>query len=85
MKSVLFIGLNYYIYPKEIIRTFEDKGWKITFYEIEPRTLVYKILRYFNPKKYRKLIDQYHIDIIKKESGNSYDLVFFLTVHFFFE
>jgi hypothetical protein len=83
MKTVLFIGLNYYVYPKEIIRTFQEKGWKVNFYEIEPRTLVFKTLRYANPKIYRKLIDQYHFDLIEKELNNSYDLVFFLTVHFF--
>lgn len=83
MKNVLFIGLNYYVYPNEIIKTFEEKGWKVTFYEIEPSTIVYKSLRYLNQKTYRNKIDKYHSELINTESTNSYDLVLFLTVHFF--
>jgi hypothetical protein len=83
MKSVLFIGLNYYVYPSAIIEAFEEKGWSVTFYEIEPSSIMYKSLRYLNKKIYRKKIDTYHNELINKESSKSYDLVFFLTVHFF--
>lgn len=83
MKSVLFIGLNYYVYPTQIIKTFQEKGWNVKFHEIEPTNFIFKSLRNLNKKSYRKKIDQYHLDIINEESKNSYDLVFFLTVHFF--
>ena len=83
MSKVLFIGLNYYVYPNEIIKTFVEKGWKVTFYEIEPSSIVYKSFRYLNKKIYRSKIDKYHRELIRYESNKSYDLVLFLTVHFF--
>lgn len=83
MKKVLFIGLDYYNYPKVIKVELEKLGFQVDYYQIEPRTLFYKSTRYIFRWLYRKFLNQYHSDIIAKTSHDKYDVVFFLTSHFF--
>ena len=83
MKKILFIGLDYYNYPKTIKMELENLGYQVDYYQIEPRTLFYKTTRYIFKWLYRKSLDNYHSDIIVKTSHNNYDVVFFLTSHFF--
>jgi hypothetical protein len=78
MKKILFIGLDYHNYTTEIIREFNGLGYDVEFYSIIPRTLYYKALNTISKAKYRQKLDAYHADIINKEAGNKYDVVFFL-------
>ena len=82
MKKILFIGLDYYNYPKTIKMEIEKLGCQVDYYQIEPRTLFYKTTRYIFKWLYRKSLDKYHSDIIAKTSHKKYDVVFFLTSHF---
>jgi len=83
MKKILFIGLYYYNYPKVIKIGLEKLGYQVDFYQIEPKTLFYKTTRYIFKWLYHKSLDNYHSDIIAKSSHNKYDVVFFITSHFF--
>lgn len=82
-KKILFIGLSFYNYPAEIIKTLESKGYEVSFHAILPFTLPVRIFRHLSKRIYDRLIDKYHQKIIEDEQGKDYDYVFFLTVHFF--
>ena len=83
MKKILFIGLDYYHYPKSIKMELEKLGCQVDYFPIEPRTLFYKTTRYIFKWLYRKYLNNYHSDIISKTFHNEYDIVFFITSHFF--
>ncbi|MFH0709185.1 MAG: hypothetical protein V2A75_03170 [Pseudomonadota bacterium] len=80
--KVLYIGLNFYHYPKVIAEGLENLGFQVDFFPIEPPTASYKLARYV--KKFRKIsLDRYHDEIITKSTSVKYDKVFFITTHFF--
>ena len=83
MKKILFIGLDYYHYPKTIKIELEKLDFQVHYYPIEPRTLFYKTTRYIFKRLYRKFLDNYHSEIITKTHAEKYDFVFFITTHFF--
>lgn len=82
MKRVLYIGLDYYHYPKMICQEIENIGYQVDFFQIEPRNLFYKVSRYLAKKWYKNYIDKYHKNIIEKTKTIHYDKVFFITTHF---
>ncbi len=82
MNKILFIGLDYYHYPKVISDAFSAREYAVEFYPIEPRTNFFKVARYAFPNVYRKSLDQYHSELIELTSGVAYDVVFFITAHF---
>ncbi|MFH0709184.1 MAG: hypothetical protein V2A75_03165 [Pseudomonadota bacterium] len=81
--KILYIGLDYYHYPKMITEGIEKLGYQVDYYPIEPRTLFYKMTRYLFKLAYRKALDKYHDMIITKSRAIKYDKVFFITTHFF--
>ena len=83
MKKLLFIGLDYYHYPQVIIEGFEKMGYSVEFYPIEPRTLIYKTSRYLLKSFYNYKMNTYHRKIINQKRSIDYDIVFFITTHFF--
>ena len=83
MKKILFIGLDYYNYPKTIKSELEKLKFQVDYFQIEPRNLFYKSTRYIFKWLYRKALDKYHYKIITETFHNNYDIVFFLTSHFF--
>lgn len=81
--KILYIGLDYYHYPKMIREGLEKLGYDVDYYPIEPRTLFYKISRYLFKSAYRRALDAYHSAVITKSASTKYDKVFFITTHFF--
>ncbi len=82
MARVLYIGLDYYHYPKMICQEMESIGYKVDFSPIEPRSFFYKASRYIAKKSYKKHLDKYHQKIIEETKSTHYDKVFFITSHF---
>lgn len=82
MAQVLYIGLDYYHYPKMICQEMENIGYQVDFFPIEPRSFFYKASRYVAKKSYKNNIDKYHKKIIEETKSIHYDKVFFITTHF---
>ncbi len=82
MARVLYIGLDYYHYPKMICQEMVNIGYQVDFFPIEPRSFFYKASRYVAKKSYKKNIDKYHKRIIEETKSIHYDKVFFITSHF---
>lgn len=82
MPRVLYIGLDYYHYPKMICQEMENIGYEVDFYPIEPRSFFYKASRYLAKKSYKDNLDKYHQKIIKQTRATHYEKVFFITSHF---
>lgn len=82
-KKILYIGMDYYHYPKMIVEGLEALGFQVDFYPIEPRTIFYKSTRYIAKKIYRIALDMYHSKIINKSKSIHYDKVFFIASPFF--
>ncbi len=79
-KKILIIGRDYFFYTQEIARELEGFfGSKVTFYPIEPSSLRYRMLKKNN--RSGGLLAKYHQQIIEKEKGTPYDVVFFIQVH----
>lgn len=81
MKNVLFIGINYYDYTKEIIKTIERQGYKVTYYPLRLMDLISRVKHTIVPYLFQKKQDHYHQEILKKEKYNSYDIILFIQVH----
>ena len=80
---VLFIGLDYHDYTKEIVLALERQGYKVDFHDIQPGTPKLKLIRKFLKAGYVNALDNYHESIILKSETFSYDYVLFLQVHQF--
>jgi hypothetical protein len=83
MKNLLFIGLTYHDYTKEMIVELEKLGYNVRFHSIKPRNFFNKVLHSISPTIFQKKLDEYHSAIIEEEKENSYEIVFFLQVHLF--
>lgn len=83
MTKILYIGLDYYHYPKVICQAFQGLGHEVDFYPIEPKTMFYMVSRYIAKAIYRRAIDKYHSEIIEKSKSTKYEKIFFVTAHFF--
>lgn len=82
MKKILFIGIDYYNYTKEIIKTMELMGYHVTFYPLRLMSFYDRVLHTIAGEYFQKKMDKYHQMIIEKEKNNHYDVLFFLQVHF---
>ena len=83
MKRLLLIGLRYHIYTDEIAAEFERLGFVVTFYEVQPRSLLFKTARRALPAYYGRMIERHHRAIIAAETGKSYNFVVFIQAHQF--
>lgn len=83
MNKLLFVGLEYHGYTKEIINSLEKMGYNVTFHSIKPRKTYHKVIQTLNSKVFQRYLNGYHRQIIEKEKNNNYSVVLFLQVHFF--
>jgi hypothetical protein len=83
MKTILFIGLPYQDYTKEIILELGHLGFQVKFYPIKLRSFVCKFIQSISPKLFKAINNQYHKLIIDKEKDNNYDILLFLQIHDF--
>jgi hypothetical protein len=83
MKNLLLIGLPYHHYTDEIVKELGNLGYRVSFHEIQPRTLYLKTLRVISPSRYQRALDRHHGAIIAQEAGRRYDVVLFIQAHQF--
>ncbi|MES3025493.1 MAG: hypothetical protein V4857_28280 [Pseudomonadota bacterium] len=83
MKNLLLVGLRYHSYTDEIAKELGALGYRVSFHEIQPRSLAFKTMRVVTPGLYQRRLDRHHARIIAHESGRRYDVVMFIQVHQF--
>jgi len=80
-KCVLFIGLNYHHYTSAILDEIKLAGFELTFVDIQPRTIAFKVFKTIAAKQYQTFLDRHHRAAIENASSRRYDQVVFLQAH----
>lgn len=80
-KKLLFVGLRYQDYTSAIIKEMELAGYSVTYIDIQPRTLFFKIFKTLSLLLYNKYLELYHRRAIVAAAGTEYNLVVFLQAH----
>jgi len=78
---VLFIGLDYHTYTKSLVAEMRMLGAEVTYVDIQPRSLAFKVLRTLAPWAYKRYLDAHHAAAIRASAGMAYDKVVFLQAH----
>jgi len=78
---ILFFGLDYHTYTRNIIAEMEALGASVTYVDIQPRNSFYKILRTTARSVYEKYTEIHHAAAIHASEGVVYDKVVFLQAH----
>ena len=79
--KVLFVGLWYQGYTSAIIEEMKHAGYAVTYIDIQPRNLFFKVLKTLALSLYNKYLKAHHHRAIKAAVGTRYDLVVFLQAH----
>lgn len=74
MKKILFIGINYYDYTKEIIKHIEKEEYRVTYYPLRLMDTLSRVQHTLTPQLFQKKQDRYHEEIMEKEKNNNYDI-----------
>lgn len=78
---ILFFGLDYHTYTRSIIAEMEALGASVTYVDIQPRNLFYKVLRTAARPVYEKYSEIHHAAAIRASEAVAYDKVVFLQAH----
>ncbi|WP_010408857.1 hypothetical protein [Citromicrobium sp. JLT1363] len=78
---ILFIGIDFYAYVREIRAAFERIGYDSDFHPIESTDFWSKTAKKFAPGPYQKRLDAYHARLIEQSAATRYDMVLFIQVH----
>tara|TARA_R100000935_G_C2800142_1_gene150091 strand:- start:86 stop:1069 length:984 start_codon:yes stop_codon:yes gene_type:complete len=78
---ILFIGIRYHTYTQAIIDEMELLGADVTFVDIQPRSLFFKVYRTLSRSLYQNFTRQHLQAAVEATHGISYDKVVFLQVH----
>lgn len=79
--KILFVGLNYHAYTRGIIAEMEALGATVTYVDIQPRSLFFKVLRTVGRSAYEKYLNDHHQAAIRASQGTAYEKVIFLQAH----
>lgn len=78
---ILYVGIDFYDYPREIAAAFGRAGFGVDFWPIQPTSFWQKTFKKFLPRLFRQRLDAYHRRIVTASKATHYDVVFFLQVH----
>lgn len=78
-KRILYIGLDYFGYPIEIIKELENKGAHVKFIPIYPPGNWIKLIKRLSLYLANKEINKYYSSLL--ENNDDYDYIFFIQVH----
>jgi hypothetical protein len=81
MARLLFVGIDYYAYSRQIRDTFRSLSHDCDYRPIEDAGFLAKTFKKLAPAAYRRRLDAYHRRIVEGSAGTPYDVVFFLQVH----
>jgi hypothetical protein len=79
--NVLFIGLNYHSYTSGIVAEMVSLGASVTYVDIQPRELFFKVLRTLGRSAYNRYLRHHHAAAILASERLTYDKVVFLQAH----
>lgn len=79
--KILFFGLNYHDYTRNIIDEMKANGGDVTYVDIQPRSLLFKVFKTIGPSFYVKYLDFHHGSAISKTKSTVFDKVVFLQAH----
>ena len=79
--NLLFIGLDYHTYTRSIIAEMEALGASVTYVDIQPRNLLFKVVRTAARPGYEKYLKLHHAAAIRASEAVAYDKVVFLQAH----
>jgi len=79
--KTLFIGLDYHTYTRSIIAEMTAQGADVTYVDIQPRSLIFKVLRTARRQLYADYLRRHHAAAVDASQAVAYDKVVFLQVH----
>ncbi len=79
--KILFFGLNYHDYTRNIIDEMRAVGGDVTYVDIQPRSLFFKVFRTAGRRFYDRYLRVHHASAISKSKSETYDKVVFLQAH----
>lgn len=79
--KVLFFGLDYHDYTRSIIDEMRALDGEVTYVDIQPRSLFFKMLRTAGRPLYDRYLDAHHASAIDRSKPTSFDKVVFLQAH----
>lgn len=79
--NVLFFGLDYHTYTRSIISEMKSLSAKVTYVDIQPRNLFFKVLRTLGRRAYDRYLDIHHSIAIEASKNVAYEKVIFLQAH----
>ena len=79
--KILFIGLDYHSYTSSMIAEMQALGAAVTYVDIQPRNLFFKVLRTVGRAGYENYLGAHHARAIRACAGVAYDKVVFLQAH----
>ncbi|WP_299296956.1 hypothetical protein [uncultured Erythrobacter sp.] len=81
MSRILFIGIDYFAYAKEICSALERLGHEVDFHPIEDASFASKTAKKLAGGAYAKRLAAYHDALIEGSAGKGYDTVLFIQCH----
>lgn len=79
--KILFFGLNYHDYTRNIIDEMISLGCDVTYVDIQPRSVSFKVIRTLRRNLYDRYLELHHASAIKESKVTAYDKVIFLQAH----
>lgn len=81
MMKVLFVGLDYHDYTRNLVAEMEAQGAEVTFVDIQPRSLFFKVFRTLARSWYDAFLRCYHAKKLRAAMATRFDRVIFLQAH----
>ena len=79
--KILFFGIQYHTYTGAIIAEMEALGAEVTFIDLQPRTIGYKVMRTLAPATFERMVRQRLLDAVEAARSTHCDKVVFLQAH----
>lgn len=79
--KILFVGLDYHDYTRNIINEMRAAGGEVTYVDIQPRSLMFKMLRTAGRSLYDRYLQAHHTAAVARSKATAYDKVVFLQAH----
>lgn len=79
--KTLFVGLDYHVYTRAIIDEMAAQGAQVTYVDIQPRTLPFKVLRTTGRSVYDRYLHRHHRSVLKLAREQRFDRIVFLQAH----
>lgn len=79
--KVLFFGIQYHTYTKAIIDDMRMLGAEVTFVDLQPRSVAYKVMRTMARWAFESMVRTRLMEAVRAERATAYDKVVFLQAH----